>query len=424
MINIDDLTQYNENDYQKQVVIHNMYNNTNSTSVVIVGCGGTGARLLNLIAQQVASNPLINICLVDDGLVEYSNLKRQLFYEFEVGKPKVHALKARYETLYKIYIKASSNKIEHIDPYIYLDTYEKKIVFDCTDNVEARIAIIDKFKKFQNTYIIACGNEKDFGQVMTSYINDYNSILYKNQSLHKYENVKQSLINVYQCQKEIYSYINFKDKKDTVNISYLPNMLNYWKNLQNTEALSCGIINMPDEQSIAINSTMAQLAYNMFTKIMQVDVTNINVITWGNLDNNYTSITLNTFDDLIRYYAKTIYGKNLYESNMLKCKTVLTNLYKIVDNFQISRADKSHEKPIWFEDYIKFKELIPKEDIVFMFPANMLFLAKLCDKHIHECSYYNQNLTLTYIEEIAKDIYNTFTEIQNNNIQFEFFRKE
>ena len=63
----------------------------NSADVTIIGCGGIG----NYLSVHLVTLGLNKITVIDDDLIEISNLTRQhLFRESDVGRPKVEVLKA------------------------------------------------------------------------------------------------------------------------------------------------------------------------------------------------------------------------------------------------------------------------------------------------------------------------------------------
>lgn len=67
-----------------------------STTVLILGCGGIG----NQVAYSLASSPVSNIVLVDGDIVEESNLNRQfLFSRKDLGFSKASVLKERLNEL-------------------------------------------------------------------------------------------------------------------------------------------------------------------------------------------------------------------------------------------------------------------------------------------------------------------------------------
>jgi hypothetical protein len=72
-------------------------------NIWLVGCGGTGSRILQPLMQLIASRriPLTtNIFLIDGDTVEAKNCTRQLFLPEEVGDYKANILADRYHELY------------------------------------------------------------------------------------------------------------------------------------------------------------------------------------------------------------------------------------------------------------------------------------------------------------------------------------
>lgn len=72
-------------------------------SIWVVGCGGTGSRLIQPLGQMVAARgvPLrTNIFLIDGDEVEAKNCNRQLFIDENIGQNKASVLADRYQGLY------------------------------------------------------------------------------------------------------------------------------------------------------------------------------------------------------------------------------------------------------------------------------------------------------------------------------------
>tara|TARA_B100001094_G_scaffold197715_1_gene191840 strand:- start:49 stop:1143 length:1095 start_codon:yes stop_codon:yes gene_type:complete len=105
-----------------------------SSSIAIVGAGG----LAHPTCSYLAAAGIGRISLIDDDIVQLSNLQRQyLFSEGNIGEPKTHAL---------------SRAISNINPAVEVTQYNSKlvptnalkllkghdIVIDCTDNFSAR----------------------------------------------------------------------------------------------------------------------------------------------------------------------------------------------------------------------------------------------------------------------------------------------
>ena len=75
--------------------------------IIVFGCGGTGSRVVPLIAQFVKScawvlNP--ELVLIDFDSVEEKNLLRQNFISSDVGKNKAVVLASRYSKAFNIAI--------------------------------------------------------------------------------------------------------------------------------------------------------------------------------------------------------------------------------------------------------------------------------------------------------------------------------
>ena len=103
-------------------------------NVVIIGVGGLGCTVANLLARLE-----INLTLIDYDVVSASNLERQILYdENDLSKKKVKVAKEKLEQFTNIKI---------IDEGIEADNIKKLIpknvdlIIDCTDNVKTRITI-------------------------------------------------------------------------------------------------------------------------------------------------------------------------------------------------------------------------------------------------------------------------------------------
>jgi adenylyltransferase/sulfurtransferase len=114
--------------------------NLKDKTVLIVGVGGLGCTIANLLARIG-----INLILVDYDVVSQSNLERQILFDKEdLSKKKVVVAKKKLEQFANIKI---------IDDGITKDNIAKIIsknidlVIDCTDNAPTRLIINDYCKK-------------------------------------------------------------------------------------------------------------------------------------------------------------------------------------------------------------------------------------------------------------------------------------
>lgn len=160
--------------------------------IFLIGCGGTGSRLVPLLVQFIASitknksprgwldNPTIFI--VDDDVVETKNLARQNFIAADVGKHKAAVLANRYGRAYGVNVvpilkRVTGNFQEFIRDVPSNPSFMNSMVIFGVDTAKARRDILrtiggDTSVPIQkedaacfSPFIIDAGNEDSFGQV-------------------------------------------------------------------------------------------------------------------------------------------------------------------------------------------------------------------------------------------------------------------
>jgi len=109
--------------------------NLKNSSVLIAGVGGLGS----FSAIYLALAGVGNIIIVDNDIVEESNLNRQVLYkEMDIGKKKVFVAKMRLEELNPdVKVTAIEKKIDEN----FKISQKIDVVVDGLDNYEARIAL-------------------------------------------------------------------------------------------------------------------------------------------------------------------------------------------------------------------------------------------------------------------------------------------
>ena len=142
------LTDKQTEKYSRQIIIEKIgisgQKKILKSSICIVGCGGLGSSA----AQYLSMAGVGNIMLIDNDLINLSNLNRQtLFFEKDIGKYKVDTLKKNLQEINpEAKIKISKRKISKKNIDNYLSAY--KIILDCTDNFQSRYIINEYcFKK-------------------------------------------------------------------------------------------------------------------------------------------------------------------------------------------------------------------------------------------------------------------------------------
>ena len=295
----------------------------NLTQIVVVGCGGTGGRIIPLLAQHISNhnktidtvpnNTLhlkhkIGLTLVDFDSVEQKNLTRQNFIQTDVGRNKAEIFAERYSCMYGIDIKYYT---EIFSKNIFKNDTDliNYIIFDCTDNLKARKSIEDyvKIDGNKNRVIISCGNESDFGQIFISQFQNgfpYNSATSSNKDyITEFRTIKKEIIK--------------ENPKNEIPIFNFPSLLDVFKDFKDSEKPSCTDIQLIDEQSMPINSLVAQLAYNAFYLLVAGQNLNYYMVKC-NIVNKFTTSTVSYPLDVLDIFAKAICG----ESNEITMKLI------------------------------------------------------------------------------------------------------
>ena len=107
------LTDKQTEKYSRQIIIEKIgisgQKKILNSSVCIVGCGGLGSSA----AQYLSMTGVGNIMLIDNDLINLSNLNRQtLFFEKDIGKYKVEILRKNLQEINpEAKIKVSKKKL-------------------------------------------------------------------------------------------------------------------------------------------------------------------------------------------------------------------------------------------------------------------------------------------------------------------------
>ncbi len=130
--------------------------------VLVVGAGGLGSAVL----YYLTAAGIGRITVVDNGVIELSNLNRQILYTTkDVGKHKIDVLKKKLKELNPyveiVGIKERFNDIlaERLIPKV-------DVVVDALDNWETRF-IVNKYCVRYNKPLVHAGVEESYGQLLT-----------------------------------------------------------------------------------------------------------------------------------------------------------------------------------------------------------------------------------------------------------------
>ena len=134
-------------------------------SVVIVGCGGTGAFLAESICRLFTGRPA-EITLIDHDTVEPHNLLRQAFFQEDVGNYKSKALATRLSKAYNRPIGYSILPFTPKSNIPQLEQYSSNtILIGCVDNADARRAMDHAISRHP-AWLIDAGNGFTWGQIL------------------------------------------------------------------------------------------------------------------------------------------------------------------------------------------------------------------------------------------------------------------
>lgn len=132
----------------------NELNKIKNTKILIVGCGGLGSNIANILVRTGFSK----FILVDYDKVEMKNLNRQVFFGKQCGSKKVLALK---KNLLKINPRARIKLIyEKVDRYKFARIISKEnpdIVVEAVDNEEIKKIIFEESIKIEKKVVCASG---------------------------------------------------------------------------------------------------------------------------------------------------------------------------------------------------------------------------------------------------------------------------
>lgn len=227
-------------------------NPTHPISITLIGCGGTGSKLLTRLATinhtlLQLEHPGIDLVCYDFDKVEPNNVGRQGFLPADVNQNKAFNLISKINTAYGF------------DWLAYQEKYTAKtlkentsnIIITCVDTIDIRMTLSKHNFKNNNRndyntpfYWMDCGNGKDFGQVILGTLRTIKQPKLDNTVTH------QTLKNVVDV------YGNLKQYNDEA-----------------TQGIStCSIIESLNKQDLFINDEIglsaAKIIYKLLTKSM------------------------------------------------------------------------------------------------------------------------------------------------------------
>lgn len=231
--------------------------------ITIIGCGGTGSRLVPLLAQFVKTCAWVidpEISLIDNDIVEEKNLLRQNFIRSDVGKPKAIVLANRYAKAFGVNITPYVAKFDwdylagpskgvtdpNVEIYPIRSNMQNSIIILCVDSPKSRRDIVEAYGKYNAgasilpVLLIDSGNENDFGQIAVS---GFNCIT-----------VSAEIFD-----DPMTTALWPKSLPGDLEIPFIPLNLAYFRDMKEVSGGSCADL----DQTMAINTAMASAIFNV-----------------------------------------------------------------------------------------------------------------------------------------------------------------
>ncbi len=141
-------------------------------NIVVVGSGGTGSAMLQKLARyQRNCIEDIRVCLIDGDEVEKKNLKRQNFFDDNIGQNKAEALAELASSSYGVVWDAYNQyitKVEQLNGVFerYANNSSINILIGCVDNHRARQVMEGWFDLQENCIYIDSANDEHDGEIV------------------------------------------------------------------------------------------------------------------------------------------------------------------------------------------------------------------------------------------------------------------
>ncbi|NMA74300.1 MAG: PRTRC system ThiF family protein [Bacteroidales bacterium] len=203
---------------------------THEVTIVVIGVGGTGSQVLNILARmhialKALGHPGFNVTAIDPDTVSESNIGRQSFFHCDIGQNKALNLISKINMAFGLNWNSISEKLSK--------DHGANIMITCTDNVSARkdaynIFFVEnnKFLDYKRPYYwLDFGNSSTFGQaILASADNELKDVFHFHPEMEANEDPNEP---------------------------------------------SCSMIEALEKQDLLINSTLANLGMNMIWRLFR-----------------------------------------------------------------------------------------------------------------------------------------------------------
>lgn len=145
-------------------ISHDRLGHSEPPSIVVVGCGGTGAFVAEGLCRLLGE-ARVTLALVDHDRVEEHNLRRQAFYQRDLGRFKAEVVAER---LSRDFGREIAYSVYPYGPEVHHEFFRglhsgEGIIVGCVDNAAARSSIA---QVIQRQWWLDAGNGEHSGQVL------------------------------------------------------------------------------------------------------------------------------------------------------------------------------------------------------------------------------------------------------------------
>ncbi|PCJ32761.1 MAG: molybdopterin-synthase adenylyltransferase MoeB [Gammaproteobacteria bacterium] len=172
-MNDDELLRYSRQILLPQIDIIGQQKILDS-HVLIIGLGGLGSP----VAMYLASAGVGKLTLVDDDVVEVSNLQRQIVHgEEDLGRLKVDSAKSRLQSLNsQCRVEVVTERLDEQDLHKAVELAD--VVVDCSDNFDTRF-LLNKVTQAQKVPLVSGAAIRMEGQITVYDAREHGSACYR-----------------------------------------------------------------------------------------------------------------------------------------------------------------------------------------------------------------------------------------------------
>ncbi len=138
--------------------------------VFLIGLGGTGGLLAPKLSKILLGINNLDLWLIDGDIVDFGNVERQPYQDFNIDEKKAVALSRKLRSCYNLNIYEYTDYLtgKEISSISYGECYSRVLILGCVDNHATRVILEKEHKRIKNSLYIDSANGFDNGSVFIS----------------------------------------------------------------------------------------------------------------------------------------------------------------------------------------------------------------------------------------------------------------